>query len=313
MKLPALFVALLSLNTTNSFLVGNTAPIQISLTSEEQATFHIQTAQPEPSAIKHSLRLYGKVVEPAQLVHQIRAHEAAQFELKAAQQAVERVRKLRLEDQLASQKDLDAAELQYQLSLKTLNETEDALWLEWGPLGGNFLKNNNTSNWGEQLRTGLFRVIHLNLPLAQSMPQTTASTVIWKLGETTQTVTATESFPAPVNNRFSAPGVFVLIDGVHNWASGQSVVAELTNEATQATGWKIPSAAVLYTDGAAWVYQQSQSGEYERKLISTRYPDAETWIVAADGIDGKQPIVVEGAQSLLAKETLSRSSGGASD
>ena len=285
---------------------------EVSLTTQEQQSFHLSTQKPESCERRETWRLVGKVMDPASLIQQLRDRESATLELKTLENACARIRELRESNQLTSQRELEAAELQFQLARKHLNETEDALLLEWGQLGESFL-GGNMIDLGMQLRSGILRIIHLNLPLAQEIPETAGSVNVWKLGFPTQSQTCTRTFTAPANNQFNAPGIYALLETNTRWPTGQSVIAELSTAKRIGNGWKIPNESVVYKDGAAWVYQQLEENHFQRKLISDRIPEAQFWVIPEAFLDATQPIVVAGAQSLLAKEILTRSTSESSE
>lgn len=81
---------------------------------------------------------------------------------------------------------------------------------------------------------------------------------------------------------------------------GMTVWAYLpTGQATD--GVVVPSSAVVWLQGKAWVYAQIQPGRFERFALALDTPADDGWF-AAKGFAAGAPIVVTGAQLLLSEE-----------
>lgn len=90
-------------------------------------------------------------------------------------------------------------------------------------------------------------------------------------------------------------------------ASGMNIPAYLP-VGPQEQGIFIPSTAVVWWQGKAWIYVQEDRGRYARTEISTASSMTGGWFVANDKLSGK-PVVVTGAPLLLSAEFRPQSSG----
>lgn len=77
----------------------------------------------------------------------------------------------------------------------------------------------------------------------------------------------------------------------------------------QEQGIFIPSAAVVWWQGKAWIYVQEDKGRYVRTEISTTSSMTDGWFAANDEL-AEKPVVVTGAQLLLSAEFRPQGGGG---
>lgn len=91
-------------------------------------------------------------------------------------------------------------------------------------------------------------------------------------------------------------------------APGMNIPAYLPT-GPQEQGIFIPSTAVVWWQGKAWIYVQEDKGRYVRTEIPTGSLMADGWFAANDELAGK-PVVVTGAQLLLSDEFRPQNGGG---
>jgi hypothetical protein len=76
----------------------------------------------------------------------------------------------------------------------------------------------------------------------------------------------------------------------------------------QEQGVLIPSTAVVWWQGKAWIYVQEDKGRYVRTEISTTSPMTDGWFAANNELSGR-PVVVIGTQLLLSAEFRPQTGG----
>jgi multidrug efflux system membrane fusion protein len=82
---------------------------------------------------------------------------------------------------------------------------------------------------------------------------------------------------------------------------------------SQMRGLIVPTSAVIWSEGKAWVYQQTASDRFTRRVVPTEVP-VERGFFAAQGFAPGDKVVTRGAQALLSEEMLLRGqSGGETD
>jgi len=74
-------------------------------------------------------------------------------------------------------------------------------------------------------------------------------------------------------------------------------------------GLIVPTAAVVWSEGKAWVYQQTAADRFARRAVPTDIP-VERGFFVAEGFSPGDKLVVQGAQALLSEELLLHSRGG---
>jgi len=71
----------------------------------------------------------------------------------------------------------------------------------------------------------------------------------------------------------------------------------------------VPTAAVVWSEGKAWVYQQTAADRFTRRAVPTDIPVASGFLVTQPFSPGDK-LVVQGAQTLLSEELLLHGQGG---
>jgi hypothetical protein len=74
-------------------------------------------------------------------------------------------------------------------------------------------------------------------------------------------------------------------------------------------GLIVPTSAVVWSEGQAWVYQQTATDRFTRRAVSTDIP-VERGFFVATGFSPGDKLVIQGAQALLSEELLLHGQGG---
>jgi hypothetical protein len=74
-------------------------------------------------------------------------------------------------------------------------------------------------------------------------------------------------------------------------------------------GLIVPTSAVVWSEGKAWVYQQTAADRFARRAVPTDMP-LERGFFVAEGFSPGDKLVVQGAQALLSEELLLHGQGG---
>jgi hypothetical protein len=74
-------------------------------------------------------------------------------------------------------------------------------------------------------------------------------------------------------------------------------------------GLIVPTAAVVWSEGKAWVYQQTAADRFARRAVPTDVA-VERGFFVADGFSPGDKLVIQGAQALLSEELLLHGQGG---
>ena len=148
-------------------------------------------------------------------------------------------------------------------------------------------------------RTALVRV---TFPLGAIGGETPATLQIARLGAGAQVWTASMIWDAPGDSTFPGRGFYVLVDG-SDLAQNEHVTATVPIGPSQ-SGVVVPASALVYGESESWVYVQSKPGTFVRtKIDTTKALENGYFVSPAAGISAGQPIVMNGAGLLLARET----------
>jgi hypothetical protein len=150
-----------------------------------------------------------------------------------------------------------------------------------------------------RLASGRTVLVRVTFPQESGAP---VSLQITRLGASAKSWTTNAVWAAPADPTFPGRGFYALVDG-SDLAQNEHVTATVPVGAPRA-GVLVPAKALVYGDSEAWVYVQTTPGTFLRTRIDTGNATGESYFVAASGgIHPGQPVVVNGAGLLLARET----------
>lgn len=102
---------------------------------------------------------------------------------------------------------------------------------------------------------------------------------------------------------------FLYVAPAHlGFTSGVNLLAHLS-VGSQMKGLIVPTSAVVWSEGKAWVYLQMASDRFTRRAVTTDVP-VERGFFVAKGFSPADKVVTQGAQALLSEEMLLHGQGG---
>ena len=119
------------------------------------------------------------------------------------------------------------------------------------------------------------------------------------------------SFVSPfprVDPRVQGRSFLYLASAQSGLAPGLNLVGRLS-VGSQLKGVVIPTAAVVWSEGKAWVYAQVSSEQFTRRPVSIDVP-VENGFFVGEGFSPGDKVVISGAQTLLSEEMLLHGQGG---
>ncbi|KAF0094346.1 MAG: hypothetical protein E1N59_2062 [Puniceicoccaceae bacterium 5H] len=281
---------------------SRTAPL-LNLAAAMRQHMGIATAQLESHQPAAQLKAYGEVLDPSPLLSQMRELQRARLQAEQAMREARRADDLAQAGQLASARKVENARLQAATAQLQVQAAEEALRLNWG--WSDDLQ--SMEQIAAALRQGEAMLVRLSLPLGTSMAPNPDAATLWAAGQKAAPVEVQTLWRAPQANAQGAPGyVAIAPAGPDAMPVGLRLLAALNLPEATAAQLQVPDTAVVYQLGAAWVYQEENEGQFRRHLISTDLPAPEGWYVPAKALDEAQPVVVSGAQALLAQEILTQ-------
>jgi membrane fusion protein, multidrug efflux system len=126
-------------------------------------------------------------------------------------------------------------------------------------------------------------------------------------GATRTEATLVSTFPR-VDPRIQGPSLLYVAPAHSGLAPGVNLLAHMPVSIPM-KGLIVPTSAVVWSEGKAWVYQQTSSERFSRRAVATDIP-VEKGFFVAQGFASGDRIVTQGAQALLSEEMLLRGQGG---
>ncbi len=215
------------------------------------------------------------------------------------------------EDQNISEKSLQSAEATLEANEADVRAAEQQLTLqesvarqEWGSV---------VAKWAVEGSPELQRILDQTEVLVQmTMPSGSTygapKTISLEIpgGARTQ-ATLISTFPR-VDPRIQGRSFLYLAHAQPSLTPGVNLLAHLSVGSLM-KGLIVPTSAVVWSEGKAWVYQQTAVDHFTRRAVPTDIP-VEKGFFVAEGFSPGQKLVVQGAQALLSEELLLHGQGG---
>jgi len=315
----------------------------ITLDEATQTRSGIITSPLNPMAYREELQAYGAVLEFQSLADlrkglldsrknlvdsrknlaATRAQvEKSKASLDASQKEYERLKTLHEDHQNISAKALqageaiwrsdkantDAAEQGLHAAQETLHTAEQSLEVlqdtasqQWGTVIAGWLLEGSPSF--ERLRQRLDLLIQITLPSGVSIPSAPDSVQV-QTG-TGKMVFAHLISPSPrTDPRIQGTSFFYAVPAQPGLLQGMNIRAYLP-VGQKLQGFFIPSLAVIWWQGRAWVFVQRTSDQFVRREIATERPVQDGWFIVG-GFSAKDRIVIKGAELILSEEFRSQ-------
>jgi RND family efflux transporter MFP subunit len=155
-------------------------------------------------------------------------------------------------------------------------------------------------------------LVRLEVPVGQPVDPRVSAARVLVAGHEDEPIRAAKVGPMPsADNRFGGQSFLYRLEKTETALQpGMVVTALLELPGDAITGVLIPRSAVVRYAGRAWVYVRSEDEEFVKQEVVIDHPEPGSLFVTK-GLESGDSIVVQGAQSLLAKElTFSASEGG---
>ena len=189
-----------------------------------------------------------------------------------------------------------------------LNLQESVLQQEWGSVA---------AKWTVEGSPELQRILDQREVLVQmTMPSGVTfgapRTVSLEITGGTRTKASLISAFPKVDPRIQGRSSLYLAQAQPGLAPGANLVAHLS-VGSEMRGLIVPDSAVVWSEGKAWIYEQTDSNRFTRRAVAIDIP-VEKGFFVTQGFSPGERVVSRGAQALLSEELLSGGRpGGGSD
>jgi hypothetical protein len=259
---------------------------------------------------------YGTVVDIQEMLDWLSSFEKSggeseksRADLKVSQNEYLRLKGLHDNSHNVSDKALQAAEgiwrsdkAQLRSSIASTRNLQSIAQQRWGSVIARWLveRNANIDRLIRQERA----LILITVPSGTPLPSPPDSIQI--KGATSSSTAAVLISPSPrMNPNIQGISFYYLASTVRErLLAGMNVTASLSVGA-KVKGVFIPSSAVVWWQGKAWVYLQRKEGQFERIEIPIEHAIQDGWF-ASNSLSNSDKVIVTGAQLLLSEELRSQ-------
>ncbi|MDE2091683.1 MAG: hypothetical protein KGJ08_07275, partial [Gammaproteobacteria bacterium] len=280
------------------------AAMQVTVAGKGQRASGIEVTRVTSVRYRPQVTGYGQVVDLTPLLTLRARLQAAEAALAAAEQEYLRLKGLNRHGQNISVKRLQAAHAVWQSARAQVAMLRVRALQHWGSTLTRWLESRGNPGLNG-LADGRRELLRISA--SQASYQVKPPVHIDIGGRARATLV---SASPRVNPEIQAPTYFYLAASA--MPVGFQFTAGFPISEKVLTGVQIPGAAVIWYAGAAWVYVRTSATGFERRLITTQYPDAGGWFVSA-GVHPGEELVTQGAELLFADEFASHSQGGGGD
>lgn len=275
---------------------GTNGETVITLDAKTQQLIGLQTANATAETLPPEIKAYGRVLDSATLVSLHNDLVAARAALQASKPEYERLQKLSAQDN-ASAHALQTAEAQMKHDQSALATAEAQLMAT-----SDKAVLDEPADFFESLAKQESVLVRLDLPAGELVTSAPTGAQLTLPG-VPQSVTADFLGRAAATDPLvqGAGFIFVVTNPPAALTPGLSVTGFLKLPGEPMNGVIVPDAAVVRSDGRAWIYVQTSDATFARHDVSLDRPASGGWFVT-NGIAAGDKIVVTAAQTLLSEE-----------
>jgi multidrug efflux system membrane fusion protein len=241
--------------------------------------------------------------------------QKARVEEDVANKEYTRLQTLYANDQNVSQKSLEAAQGTAQADQTDVAVAEQQVSLQKSLVGQQW--GATVADWAQQdtptferLLNQTDALVQVTVPADSSLAAPKSLYVQSADGSKTE-ATLVSSFPR-VDPRVQGRS-FLYVMSPRAPIAPETTLLAYVSVGSQMKGVVVPSSAVVWSEGTAWVYQQTGPGQFTRRQVPADFP-LENGIFVAKGLPIEDNVVTVGAQALLSEEFLLRgASAGTND
>jgi len=289
----------------------------VTLSPETQKQSDIRTSTPKASKHQSTLTALGTVVNLDTLIglrsryfSAIADADLARASLINSQQEYKRLAKLNEDNHNISDRAVFASEALYKADQAKLAAAENA---------ANNIRDSIRQGWGETIaleatsqpaKPSFQRLLsyqevllQVTLPFSTAMPKPGSSINITPTGTQTKSIAASFVSVSPTTDNSSLGKTFYYRAAAEDLRAGMRIKVDLT-ENSHLSGVLIPTSAIVWYGGKAWVYKKTDDDHFSRQPVSADTETEDGWFnpEGATSIKAQDEIVVNGAQLLLSEE-----------
>jgi hypothetical protein len=284
------------------------------LTPDERELAGIRSAEVETGVRIPEFPAIAMVVDPAPLL-ELRdaviaaqtARDAQRGTMQRLEARVQRLRDLARRGEIVATAELSGLEIDLQREAERAADHASRLTA---------LQRDATLTWGAELGTqvtqpetvlleefGQRRQVLLRLTLrpADTLPPDTAFVFVHRSADRSAAAKAYLIDAAPATSPTIQGETYFLRTQLRGLRAGMRLNVWVPDSRGPIGGVTLPYSAVVWHGGRRWLYLEVDTNAFERRALPAAVDD-NGGLFIPDGLDGDRPVVIEGAQALLAEE-----------
>ena len=292
----------------------------VTLSQEAQSQSDIKTVKLSTSDHQATLSALGNVISIDNLIElrtrylNAKANASiARASLTNSQQDFQRMQALNKDDKnvsdhamLVAQAAFKADQAKVQASETEANNLRDTMRQAWGEKLADEASKEPASASLQALLQHHEVLVLITLPVDHGTPKAGDTISITPTGANTKSISASFVAPAPQTDTTIQGRTYYYRASSDTLRAGMRVNVEIketaNNHNNNAKGIVVPSSAVVWYGGKAWVYKKNSQDQFVRLPISTESPTNGGWFNQSKHINGGDELVTNGAQLLLSEE-----------
>lgn len=256
----------------------------------------LQTAIAAPSSVSKELTAPARVLDGAGLATQLNDWRSAQSALAATRADAERKQKLFQNGNNATASAVEQAEALVKQQELLVETTRDRITATWG---GAIAGRDGLADFSRRLLARELALVRVDLLAFDALAAAPRTVRLLRLdGEAVTTAIVLGAAPA-TESTVAAQSLLCLIQtNAASLVPGSMLMARIDAGVTE-RGTVLPRTAVVRHAGFGWAYVQTAPHVFSRRMVSLEHSHPDGWLVSGDWT---QPVLVNGAQSLLSEE-----------
>jgi hypothetical protein len=291
----------------------------VTLSQEAQIQSDIRTTRVNTSLHQSTLAALGNVLNIDSLI-ELRTRylnakanaNIARASLANSQQDFQRMQALNKDDKnvsdhamLVAQAAFKADQAKVQAAEIEANNLRDTMRQTWGSFLADEASKENANASLQSLLQHHEVLVLITLPLDSAIPKIGETISITPTGANAKAIQASYVAASPQTDATIQGKTFYYRASADTLRAGMRVNVQLKdashNEKANA-GIAVPSSAVVWYGGKAWIYKKQGKDQFVRLPINTDSPTSGGWFTQSKQLSGSDEIVVNGAQLLLSEE-----------
>lgn len=300
-------------NVSRTSVEKGAAVVTLSLETQQQSG--IAVSELKAAGHQPALASFGSVIGIEPLIELRSRYLSARAEAEVVRAALtnshqdhQRLLALNRDNRNVSDRAVQAAEAAWKgdeaklAAAETLAATlRDNLRQQWGETLAAWATQQSAPEALQRLVEHRDALLQVSLPFDTGTPDKGAVLEAEPAGSQGKAVSAAYVSPSPQTDATIQGRTFFYRAPADTLRTGMRIAVRLSGHGKAASGVVVPSAAVVWYAGKAWVYQQESQERFVRRQISTDTEAGSGWFI--DGpLKGGDRLVTSGAQLLLSEE-----------